>query len=314
MPSAAELMMTDVPRANPRDTVCKLMEQLRKFPTSQADHIYLIDGNLRLVGQVPIEKLLVAEAHATLDLLAGHPPIEVHPDDEAEAVAFQAVRHHDGDVAVVDAHRKFLGAIPTAPLFAILHKAHIDDLLLMGGVDPSHPAPSKPDNIIKAYWARVPWLFIGLLGGFLAGGLASYFEDSLKEEIMIALFLPLVLYMSDAIGTQTEAVLVRSLAAGQTSLRNLLRQEGAVGALIGITLGTVGGLGLLLWGSHQSLAAVLGITLGLTSLVATLMACLLPWCFFRLGVDPAVASGPIATVLQDILTVVMYLSIATLLL
>lgn len=184
----------------------------------------------------------------------------------------------------------------------------------MGGVDPSHPPPSKPDNIIKAFWTRIPWLLIGLIGGFLTGGLAGYFEASLKEEIMIALFLPLVLYMSDAIGTQTEAVLVRALASGQTSLRNLLRQEGAIGGLIGITLGTTGGLGLLFWGGHQSLAPVLALTLALTSIVATLMACLLPWCFFRLGVDPAVASGPIATVLQDILTVGMYLSNATLML
>lgn len=186
----------------------------------------------------------------------------------------------------------------------------------MGGVDPSHSPPSKPDNIIKAFWARIPWLLIGLIGGFLTGGLAGYFKASLKEEIMIALFLPLVLYMSDAIGTQTEAVLVRALASGQTSLRNLLRQEGAVGGLIGITLGTTGGLGLLLWGGHQSLAPVLALILAFTSIVATLMACPchLPWCFFRLGVDPAVASGPIATVLQDILTVGMYLSIATLML
>lgn len=121
----------------------------------------------------------------------------------------------------------------------------------MGGVDPSHPPPSKPDNIIKAFWTRIPWLLIGLIGGFLTGGLAGYFEASLKEEIMIALFLPLVLYMSDAIGTQTEAVLVRALASGQTSLRNLLRQEGAIGGLIGITLGTTGGLGLLFWGGSS---------------------------------------------------------------
>ena len=162
MPSAADLMISDVPRASPRDRVGTVIEQLKKTPTSQAAHIYLLAENLKLVGQVPIEKLLVAESHISLDSLAGNPPIEVQPEDDAERVAFQAVRHQDGDVAVVNAERRFLGAIPIRNLLGILHKAHIEDMFLMGGVNPSHPTLAKPENINKAFKARFPWLLIGL--------------------------------------------------------------------------------------------------------------------------------------------------------
>ena len=93
----------------------------------------------------------------------------------------------------------------------------------------------------------MPWLLIGLAGGFLAGGVASLFEAPLKENITLAFFLPLVVYMADAVGTQTETILVRALAYGKVSLRTQLLREGAVGLLIGGIVGLSAGACLLAW-------------------------------------------------------------------
>jgi magnesium transporter len=150
-----------------------------------------------------------------------------------------------------------------------------------------------------------------LVGGCLAAGVAHLFEAALERDITLAFFLPLVVYMSDAVGTQTETVLVRALAYGRVPLFSQLLREGLLGLLIGGTVGVLAGAGLFAWSGQQTIATVVGITLAVTSLVATLVASLLPLGLLRLGADPALASGPIATVLQDLLSVTIYLSIAT---
>lgn len=120
--------------------------------------------------------------------------------------------------------------------------------------------------------------------------------------------------MADAVGTQTETILVRALAYGDVPLAPQLLREGLLGALIGTTIGLAAGAGLLLVDGRGTLALVVALTLCATSIVATLVASLLPLWLARIGADPALASGPIATVVQDVLSVAVYLSVATLLL
>ncbi len=155
---------------------------------------------------------------------------------------------------------------------------------------------------------------LGLAGGFLASGVASAFETSLKNEVALAFFLPLVVYMADAVGTQTETVLVRRLAYGEVELWTQLVKETFIGVSIGTIVAVVAAAGLWIWNGHPALAMVVGASLGVTAVVATVMASLLPLGLVRLGADPALASGPVATVVQDILSVGIYLMIATALL
>ncbi len=314
MTTAADLMTPAVPRARPDDTVGHLLASLRGQVWTEVGHIYLTDGGSRLLGQVPIETLLSAEAHCRLDDLRGAPPLEVSAEDNAETVALAAVERHDADVAVLDAERRLLGAIPIGRLLALLHEEHVDDWLRMGGIGKLHPEPTARDGAWTAFRARLPWLLMGLVGGFLAGGIAEIFEASLKREIALAFFLPLVVYMADAVGTQTETVLVRALAYGTVPVRSQLLREVAVGMLIGGTIGLLAGAGLLYWDGRASIAVIVAVTLAVTAVVATVVASLLPLGLTRLGADPALASGPVATVLQDLLSVATYLSIATVIL
>lgn len=314
MATAAELMTPAIPRASPEDRVADAVAALRRHPPEESGHLYLVDADSRLLGQVPVEALILASPEVTLDGLRGDPPVEVHPQDDAETAALAAVERHEADVAVVDAQRRLLGSIPIGRLLALLHEEHVDDLLRLGGVGQAHPLPIRKDGAAHAFRARLPWLIIGLVGGWLAAGVASLFEAALEREIVLAFFLPLVVYMADAVGTQTETVLVRSLAYGRVPIMAQLVREGIMGLLVGGTLGGLAAAGLLVWDGNGALAMVVGLTLLVTLVVATLVASLLPLGFVRLGADPALASGPIATVLQDILSVGIYLSIATALL
>jgi len=293
-----------------------MIATLRDRTWDEVGHIYLVDDQAALVGQVPIERVLQAKEQTYLAELEGSPPIEVLPGDAAETVALRAVERHDADVAVIDSRRRLLGAIPIGRLLALLHDEHVDNFLRMGGVsriDHQHLSLTARETL-TAVRARLPWLMVGLGGGFLASGVASAFEASLKNEVALAFFLPLVVYMADAVGTQTETVLVRRLACGEVSLWEQLARELAIGASIGTTVAVVAGGGLWLWNGHPALAMVVGASLGVTAVVATVIASLLPLGLMRLGTGPALASGPVATVVQDILSVGIYLMIATVLL
>src|SRR5512134_54451 len=192
MATAADLMTAVVPQAHPNALVAETVAALRSRPWDEAGHIYLLDERSQLVGQVPIERLLVAPLEIRLDALHGDPPLIVRASDNAETVALLAVEQHDADVAVLDESSRFMGAIPIGRLLALLHEEHVDDILRMGGLAAFHPAPPEMGGIAQIVRARVPWLLIGLVGGFLAGGVASLFETSLKDNITLAFFLPLV--------------------------------------------------------------------------------------------------------------------------
>jgi magnesium transporter len=309
--TVAELLTASVPKARSDETAGRALERLRECKPEEAGHLYLIDEASVLTGQVPIERLIAATPETALDELRGDPPIEVRPDDDAEAIALLAVERHDADVAVVDGERKLIGAIPIGRLLALLHEEHVDEILRRAGVGAAHPSPAEAHETSRAYRARTPWLALGLLGGMLAGGVASLFEEPLKREVTLAFFLPLVVYMADAIGTQTETILVRRMVYGRISLFTQLWREAVLGSMIGLTIGGAAWVGLWLLDGRGRVAAVVALTILSSSVVATLVASFLPWILDRLGVDPAIASGPIATVLQDLLSVAIYLGIAT---
>ena len=316
MATAADLMTVDIPRSDKHRTVGDMIAALRDHSWEEVSHIYLVDDQAALLGQVPIERLLQAKEQTTLADLEGLPPIEVLPGDAAETVALRAVERHDADVAVIDGRRRLLGAIPIGRLLALLHEEHVDNFLRMGGVGRIDHLPFSltARQTLTQVRARLPWLMVGLAGGFLAGGVASVFEASLKNEVALAFFLPLVVYMADAVGTQTETLLVRRLAYGEVALWTQLAREALIGACIGTIVAVVATAGLWMWNGHPALAMIVGASLGLTAVVATVMASLLPLGLVRLGADPALASGPVATVVQDILSVGIYLTIATALL
>jgi magnesium transporter len=314
MATVADLMTAAVPQAREGSTVADTMKLLQSRTWAEVGHVYLVGNESQLAGQVPIERLLTAPPDVRLNELRGDPPLIVRAGDNAETVALLAVERHDADVAVLDESNRFMGAIPIGRLLALLHEEHVDDILRMGGLAAFHPAPPEMGGIAQIVRARMPWLLIGLAGGFLAGGIASLFETSLKDNITLAFFLPLVVYMADAVGTQTETILVRALAYGRVPLAIQLLREGTVGLLIGGIVGLSAGACLLAWGGARSVAFTLAVTLTLTAVIATLVASLLPIGLSRVGVDPALASGPVATVVQDILSVAVYLGIAALIL
>ena len=268
------------------------------------------DGD-RFAGLVPMEGLLAAPEAATLGELVDPGAAVVAPGTSREVAAQLAVRRGRGLLAVVDGAGRFLGVVPAARLLAILADEHEEDLRRLAGVagEASAARHAGVEPVARRLRHRLPWLLVGLAGALASADLLASFEGQLRRHVMLAFFLPGVVYLADAVGTQTETLVVRGLSLG-VGLRKVAWRELATGALLGglVALAFLP-VGWWRWGGGGVVLAV-ALALFAACATATLVAMALPWLLHRLGSDPAYGSGPLATVVQDLLSLLIYMAIA----
>jgi magnesium transporter len=264
-------------------------------------------------GILRIEDVLAAPAEATVQSLMDADPPVVAPGVDQEIAAWQAVHHQESVLAVVDASGRFAGLIPPHRLLAVLLEEHEEDLVRLGGFlkDTAAVRHASEESVPRRVWHRLPWLLLGLAGAFAAADLVGWFEVQLRAQVMLAFFILGIVYLADAVGTQTETVVVLGLSVG-VRLRQVVRWELLTGMLIGVALGLIALL--LVWWRWGEGGLAVGVALSLVAVcsTATVAAMTLPWLLERLGLDPAFGSGPLATVVQDLLSIVIYFAIATL--
>jgi magnesium transporter len=230
---------------------------------------------------------------------------------DQEAIAWKMVEHHESSVAVVDGDGRFAGLVSPHRMLAVLLSEHDEDLARMGGYLKGARGARRAaeERISRRLWHRLPWLLVGLVGAMASAVIVGAFEEHLDQVILLAFFLPGVVYLADAVGTQTEAILIRGLSVG-IDMRKVVRRELICGAIIGALIGLAFlPFALLGWGNEEVAVAV-ALALFCACSIATVVAMGLPLAFQRLGVDPAFGSGPLATVIQDLLSIVVYLVIA----
>lgn len=161
---------------------------------------------------------------------------------------------------------------------------------------------------------RLPWLMIGLLGALVASVIVSRFETSLRENIALTFFIPVIAYMSDSIGNQTETIFIRALTDLQFNIAKYVFREVWVGVSLGLVIGFLTGIFALILSGSSAVGVVVGLSLFLTMTAATVLACITPIILRSLGKDPAVGSGPFSTALQDVVSLTIYLVIAVVIL
>jgi magnesium transporter len=276
-----------------------------------ATHIGVCE-NGKLVGVLRVEDLLSVPPAARIgEVMDADPPVVARGIDQEKA-AWKAVQHGESALAVIDEQGKFIGFLPPDRLLAILLHEHDEDMARFGGFlrDSSMARAASEEPIIKRFWHRVPWLLLGLAGALASADIIAIYESSLRTNVMLAFFIPGIVYLADAVGTQTEALVIRGLSVG-VPIGRVVRQEIVTGLIIGAALAAVFfPLGWLRWGDANLVTAV-GLSILAACATASFVALTLPWFLNRLGIDPAFGSGPLATVIQDLLSVIIYLVVAT---
>jgi magnesium transporter len=275
-----------------------------------ASHVVICEGE-QFIGLITIERLLVAQDAVPLSAVMDIDVPVVAPGTDQEIAARRAVEHDESALAVVDSAGRFQGLVPPPKLLAVLMAEHEEDLSRLGGFLQlaSQARASSEEPVQRRFRHRLPWLLVGLAGALFAADIVGWFESQLRQTVMLAFFIPGVVYLADAVGTQTETIVVRGLSVG-VPLRAMVSRELLAGVAIGVALAAIASpLIWWRWGDAR-IAVTVGLSLAAACSVAALVALALPALFSRAGRDPAFGSGPLATVTQDLLSIVIYLGIA----
>lgn len=316
-------MTAKVPIAHESDTIANIRNSLRKARELETiNYVYVLDRDGKLVGIFSIKDVFHQPEHRkVLDVCKKTSLVTIHPEADQEHAAYLALKNNIKALPVVDREHHFLGVLASDAILSILHReTHEDMLHSIGihhrGIHHEHPF----DNVLKislfrSFLHRIPWLILGLFGGLLAARIINAFEQTLQMNLVLAAFIPLIVYISDAVGTQMEAFIIRDLAIEQKLpfLAYLLKQLCIV-LLIAAFLGIILTTATYWWYNEARLSMVLGISLVAAVISSVLTGLLIPYAFSRLKMDPANASGPTATIIQDLLSVFIYFTIATALL
>ncbi|MBU0668441.1 magnesium transporter [Patescibacteria group bacterium] len=291
-----------------------LIKRAKDFET--INYIYVVDSEKRLLGAVSIKDIFRTDKKVGVLKLLPKKTISVHERTDGERVAYLALKHSIKAIPVVDREGRFLGAVPSDVILKVLDSAAVEDLLRFGGVmhfgkfdDVLHI------SLLSSLKRRMPWLAMGLIGGVLASAIVGTFEDVLSRNLILAAFIPLIVYMADAVGTQMEAFIIRDLAVNTDFkfFKYFLRQCSIV-LLMGALLSGLFYGGALLFYGNAMISFVIAAALFIAIFSSLLTGLIVPFLFSKLKLDPANASGPIATIIQDILSVFIYFAIASLIL
>ncbi|RZL72164.1 MAG: magnesium transporter [Rhodococcus sp. (in: high G+C Gram-positive bacteria)] len=297
---------TRVPTAAPGDLVADVLSDMGAKQYDCASVVAVLDGG-RLIGVAPIERMFGAPDKAVLrDVMDPDSPT-VSPETHQERAAWQAVKHGEPGLAVVYADGRFGGLIAPQQLLAVLLQEHEEDLSRLGGFLHSVEATRETsvERVRRRLWHRVPWLLVGLLGAMVSAVFMAAFEVTLESNVAVAYFVPGIVYLADAVGTQTETLAIRGLSVG-IGIRRIVRREALTGLLVGALLGAVMLPVASVMTGDTMLAIAVALAVLAASAIATVVAMVLPWLLHQLGKDPAFGSGPLATVVQDLLSIMIY--------
>lgn len=317
--SAGRLMTDKVPIATIDTTIAEienlLLKKTKEFET--INYIYIVDEDKKLKGAISVKDVFRLPKSTPVSQVMIKDLVLARPHTNQERVALLALKYNLKAIPVVDKDNHFLGAVPSDVILSVLHDENIEDILRFAGVGKMEDSAI---SIIKAsaplhFRKRLPWLIFGLLGGVIAAFVVGFFEDTLKVQLVLAAFIPVVVYMADAVGTQIQTIFIRSLALDhQLDLRKYILRELKVNLALAFVLSIIiSGISLLGWQSSL-LSAIIGISIFMTILAAMVVAIFLPWLFSKIKYDPAIASGPFATVVRDILSLLVYFGIAQIML
>lgn len=307
-----------VPTAKKDETLGEIRDEFEKKISKwkTINYVYIIDDE-RLVGVVSIRDVFKKKKTIKVSRVMVRDLVRVFPDQDQEEIAYLALRNNIKSMPVVAKDNVFLGVVPSDKILFILYQELGEDILMHAGIVRKDKGPMLPiDASIKTLIrARIPWLILGLLGGVVAAGIVESFEIALKSHLILAAFIPVMVYMADAVGTQTETLFVRSLALdSRLAVKKYFFREMKIGFIIAFVSGLFLALVTFFWKGNPILGLIVGLSLLVACFVAVFIAVLVPLILKKLKFDPALGSGPFGTIICDILSLVIYFEIASLLL
>lgn len=312
-PETAGRLMTNRFVWIPQDyTIRETVEKLKVFAefSETINYLYVIDDHKKLVGVVSYRDIILAEEAEKIEEIMYSRVISVRADTDQEEVARLIERYDFLAIPVVE-NGTLVGIVTVDDIIDVVISEATEDIEKLSASGKSIDFDTKAT--IAAY-RRLPWLILLLFIGIVSGTIISQFEETLEKVVALAFFMPMIAGMTGNTGTQSLAVVVRGLITREVDRNIIIRlviRELKVGIMIGIICGLLISIIALVWRGNAVLGLVVGSSLVITLIIGTLAGTVIPLILYRFKVDPAVASGPLITTLNDILSLFIYFGIAT---
>jgi len=294
-------------------TVREAVDKFKVFAefAESINYLYVIDEDRKLVGVVSYRDLLLAEPDEKISTIMYERIISVTVTTDQEVVAQIVERYDFLAIPVVDESNILVGIVTVDDIIDIVIKEANEDIEKLSATGKSIDFETKT---LVAAARRLPWLILLLFIGVISGRIISSFEDTLQQVVALAFFMPMIAGMTGNTGTQSLAVVVRGLISYDIDkgvITRLIIRELGVGITIGLICSVLIAVIAFIWQGSIILGAVVGSSLFFTLIIGTLAGTIIPLILFRLNIDPAVASGPLITTLNDIFSLLTYFGIAT---
>ncbi len=313
--SAGGLMAKELITVNENWDVETCIREIRKQASEVEEvyYVYVVDDNEVLRGTVSLKRIMLARSNAKIRNLYKPDAIAVYTDASSEQVVKVMEKYDLVALPVIDKIGRLVGRITIDDVVDVIKEEAERDYQMISGI--SEDVESS-DTAFAITRARIPWLFIGLIGGILGSRVIGHFEFELKFDPRLAMFLPLILAMAGNVGVQSSSLVVQSLANKSLDLDSTwkkLLKEVMIALIIALVFSGLIMVYNLVFSESIALSLTVSTALFSAIMFASIFGTSVPLILNRFGIDPAVATGPFITTTNDILGMFIYFGLGRLL-
>ncbi len=311
--TVGRLMNPHIFAFNKNTLVKQVLTQLKKQNLESLHHLFVLNDDMKLNGEVEIRKLILADENQSLESLSIPIVAYLNALDPKEEVMSTLDKYRVNALPVVDIDFKLVGIVEGQDLMDALREEIVTGMQTMVGASKDERALSSSFFAVQK---RLPWLQVNLLTAFLAASVVGIFQDTIAQFTALAILLPIAAGQSGNTGAQALAVTMRGLTLREISLKHwyrvMLKELGA-GFINGIGIAITCSLGVYVWSRSFGLALVMALAMVISMTLAGIAGALVPMLLKRFGLDPAQSSSIVLTTVTDVAGFMSFLGIATLL-
>ena len=317
--SAGSMMTTEYVSLHPQMNVSQALSRIRQTGVDKETiyNCYVITPDRKLCGIVSARSLLLSSEQALIeDIMESH-VISVNTMMDQEEVALMFKKYNFLALPVVDQENRLVGIVTVDDAMDVLQEETTEDMEKMAAIVPSE-RPYLKTGIFATFRQRIPWLLVLMISATASSMIITAFEDALAAQVALTAFIPMLMNTGGNSGSQASVTIIRGLSLNEIQYKDFFKvlwKEIRVGVLCGVTLAAANYVKLLLLDRVSFLiAAAVCLTLVLTVILSKIVGALLPMGAKKIGLDPAVMASPFISTIVDILSLLVYFQIATLLL
>jgi magnesium transporter len=320
------LMTPDYLAVKPHWTINQVLTYIRKYgkDSETLNVIYVVDDKGYFLDDIRVRELLLASPEAKVSDIMDKNYVALNAMDDQEVAVNIFSKHNRVALPVIDSHGFLVGIVTIDDILDVAKEEDTEDIQKLGGME-ALEEPYLEVPIMGMFKKRVGWLTLLFLGEMLTASAMGFFEKEIARAVILSLFIPLIISSGGNSGSQAATLIIRAMALGEVSLKDwwrVMRREIISGLLLGVILGILGFARIAIWSTFSDFYGEHWVLIGLTvafSLIGvvlwgTLTGSMFPLILKRFGFDPATSSAPFVATMVDVTGLILYFSIAVLIL